>query len=182
MNGSEANILQITPKFWGSPASKLSKIILSGHPDKDGKPRVAMDVASRRRIFTWIDLNIPYYSSYEMAHPDAEGGRRILPKDLKATLAQVAARRCAECHNKGNVPQRHFIRITNPELNDFLVAPLAKAAGGRESCKRVVFESKQDPDYQAILKCFEPVTSLLAQRPRMDMPGATPAKINSSCQ
>jgi len=182
MNGSEANILQITPKFWGSPASKLSKIILSGHPDKDGKPRVAMDVASRRRIFTWIDLNIPYYSSYEMAHPDAEGGRRILPKDLKATLAQVAARRCAECHNKGNVPQRHFIRITNPELNDFLVAPLAKAAGGRESCKRVVFESKQDPDYQAILKCFEPVTSLLAQRPRMDMPGAVPAKINSSCQ
>jgi len=181
MNGSEANILQITPKHWGSPASKLSQVILSGHPDKDGKPRVAMDLASRRRIFTWIDLNIPYYSSYEMAHPDAEGGRRILPKDLKATLAQVAQRRCAECH-KGNVPQRHFVRITHPELNDFLVAPLAKAAGGRQSCAKIVFESKQDPDYQAILKCFEPVAALLAQRPRMDMPGAVPAKINSSCQ
>ena len=60
----------------------------------------------------------------------------MVPKDLKVRLANVAARRCVECHKggngKANLPLAHFTRITNPELNDFLVAPLAKAAGGRE--------------------------------------------------
>lgn len=180
-NGQEANILQITPKAWGSPASKLTPILMGNHVDKDGKPRFALSDAERRRIFTWIDLNIPYYSTYDMAYPDAEGGRRIVPKDLKAKLAEVAQRRCIECHQKG-VPQRGYIRITEPELNDFLVAPLARAAGGRESCKKPIFAGKDDPDYQLLLKCFEPVKAMLAARPRMDMPGAQPAKVPCSCQ
>ena len=33
-NGMEANILEIRPKHWGSPASKLADIVLSGHPDE----------------------------------------------------------------------------------------------------------------------------------------------------
>ena len=62
-NGSEANIPEITPKYWGSPASPLADMILSGHRDKDGKPRIEMDDASRRRIMLWMDLNVPYYGS-----------------------------------------------------------------------------------------------------------------------
>jgi len=193
MNGAEANILQITPKAWGSPASKLTPILMGGHVDKEGKPRFALSDAERRRIFTWIDLNIPYYATYDMAYPDIEGGRRLVPKDLKAKLAEVAQRRCAECHAKG-VPSRGYIRITEPELNDFLAAPLAKAAGGRGSCKAkpkpdalsaepvAVFASKDDPDYQLLLKCFDPLRAMLAAKPRMDMPGAQAAKVNCSCQ
>jgi len=104
-----------------------------------------------------------------------------VPKDLRAKLAEVAQRRCAECHQK-SVPQRGYVRITEPELNGFLVAPLAKAAGGRETCKKPVFASKDDPDYQALLKCFEPVKAMLAAKPRMDMPGSQAAKVNNSCQ
>lgn len=48
---------------------------------------------------------------------------------------------------------------------------LAKGAGGTEACKTVVFESKEDPDYQAILKTFEPLREMLVERPRMDMIG-----------
>ncbi len=201
-NGQEANILQITPKAWGSPASKLTPILMGAHVDKEGKPRFTLTDAERRRLFTWIDLNIPYYSTYDMAYPDIEGGRRLVPKDLRARLAEVAQRRCIECHQKG-VATRGYIRVTEPELNDFLAAPLAKAAGGRGSCvakpepdalseletrnskpetAAAIFATKDDPDYQLLLKCFDPLRALLAQKPRMDMPGAQAAKVNCSQQ
>ncbi len=180
-NGREANILQIAPKRWGSPASKLAKLIMGGHPGKDGKPRVQMDDASRRRVFAWIDLNAPYYSTYDMTNPTAEGGRRVYPKGLDAKLAEVALRRCAGCH-AGRVPSRGFVRITHPELNDFLVAPLAKSAGGRQSCGNAVFATQGDPDYQALLAALRPAVQALALRPRMDMPGAVAGQVSRSCR
>ena len=66
-SGSEKHVRNIEPNKWGSPASRLTKVILSGHPDKDGKKRLEMDAKSRRRIFAWIDLNVPYYGSYRKA-------------------------------------------------------------------------------------------------------------------
>ena len=82
---------------------------------------------------------------------------------------------CAECHKEGKFPRREWVRITEPELNPFLIAPLAKSAGGSQRCGRAVFASKADPDYQAILAVFRPIQEMLAKRPRMEMPGAQPA-------
>ncbi len=166
-NGMEANILQVTPLAWGSPRSLLADLILSGHPDKAGKPMVNMDDASRRRIFTWIDLNVPYY--------DNPGCRRIYPDDLDKTLAEVAARRCVECHKSGRITRPIWTRITRPELNNFLIAPLSVSAGGSGACGKPVFADTRDPDYQAILRTFDPIRKMLRDRPRMDMPGAKPA-------
>jgi hypothetical protein len=180
-NGQEANILQIAPNAWGSPASPLAKLILSGHPDENGNPRIQMDDASRRRIFAWIDLNVPYYGTYEMDNPEAEGGRRVYPPGLDDRLADVSRRRCASCHQNG-LPSQGFVCISDPDLNDFLLAPLAKSAGGRESCGRAVFPDRNDPDYQALRQLFEPVRLQLAARPRMDMPGAKAAEVDRSCQ
>jgi len=168
-NGMEANILEVTPKAWGSPRSKLADMILDGHS------RVAMDDASRRRIFQWIDLNVPYYGTTEPAYPELRGCRRVYPADLDKTLASVATRRCVECHKDGKFPREVWTRITNPQQNRFLLAPLAKAAGGAETCGKAVFANTDDPDYQAILKTFEPVTAMLKERPRDDMPGSKPA-------
>ena len=98
------------------------------------------------------------------------------PPNLDKTLQAVAQKRCAACHNQGkNIPRRAWVRVTHPELNGFLVAPLAKTAGGTERCGQAVFASKDDPDYQAILKTFEPIHELLKQKPREDMPGGEPA-------
>jgi hypothetical protein len=180
-NGNEANILEIAPRAWGSPASRLTPVLLSGHADASGQPRVRLDDASRERILAWMDLNVPYYGTYEMDDPNAEGGRRVYPPDFDAALAEVAKRRCASCH-QGQPPSCGFVRISEPALNDFLVAPLAKAAGGRESCGRPVFATKDDADYQALLKRLASLTARLAARPRMDMPGAVPAPANRSCQ
>ena len=182
-NGQEWNILHVAPKEWGSCQSKLADVILSGHPDQDGKPRVKLNDAERRRILAWIDLNVPYYGTSETSHPELPGCRQVYPKDLDKVLADVGQRRCAECHAGGKVPRREWTRVTHPELNPFLLAPLAKAEGGTEKCGRAVFRDTQDPDYQAILQTFRPVQEMLAARPRTDMPGGKPSsEVNRSCQ
>ena len=182
-NGHEANILEITPKAWGSPRSKLADLILAGHPDADGKPRVQLTDAERRRIFLWIDLNIPYYGTIDVAWPDAQGCRRILPAELDKTLSAVAQKRCIECHKDGKLPRPVWTRITNPQLNNFLIAPLARSAGGTEACGKAVFASTEDPDYQAILRSFDAALEKLKTSPRDDMPGTKPsAEVNRDCR
>lgn len=180
-NGMEQNILQITPKHWGSPASRLAEIILSGHPDTNGQRRVRMDEASSRRLLVWMDLNVPYYGTSETAYPEKKGCRQMYPADLDKTLAEVATRRCAECHQGGKIPRQFWVRVTNPQRNLFLLAPLAKDAGGSGACGKAVFTSTDDPDYLAILKTFDPVLEQLRQRPRLDMPGGRPADVDRSC-
>ena len=171
-NGHEQNILKITPKTWGAPASKLADILLSSHPDADGKPRLQLADSERRRVFTWIDLNVPYYGTTGAVYPTKPGARRLYPPDLDKTLADVAKRRCGECHKNGAVPRPFWTRITNPQLNGFLAAPLASAAGGSEACGSPVFRDTSDPDYQAILKTFEPITAAMRDLPREDMAAA----------
>jgi hypothetical protein len=190
-NGQEWNILEITPKHWGSPASKLAKLILSGHPDKTGKPRVAMDEAARRRILMWIDLNVPYYGTAETAHPDRPACRQMRPGNLAHVMDEVYARRCEACHVRQKVEALltwrepkwsggigpwggRGVRVENPKLNDFLLAPLAKSAGGTEACGAAVFPDTDDPDYQRVLATFQPIHELMRRQPRMDMPGAIP--------
>ncbi|MBN2136679.1 MAG: PD40 domain-containing protein [Sedimentisphaerales bacterium] len=176
-NGQEANILIVTPKSWGSPASKLADIVLSGHPDMNGKARVNLSDTERRRIFTWIDLNVPYYGTSLSNYYERIGCRQMIPADFESVFQEVARRRCASCHkadDKGTVqvPRKVWLRITHPELNNFLLATLAKDAGGTQQCGSAVFESGQDPDYKAILKTFEPMHEMLKRQPRMDMAGA----------
>ena len=170
INGAEANILMIEPRTWGSPASVLADLVLRGHPDDEGVPRVDVDRASKRRLLAWMDLNVPYYDNSVSNHYDRMGCRRLLPPDLDAVLQDVQARRCIDCHAAG-IPRSFYTRVTNVEENPFLSAPLAEAAGGRGLCGPV-FQTRDDPDYQAILRTFAPIHALLEERPRLDMPGA----------
>lgn len=180
-NGMEQNILEVTPKAWGSPRSRLADVLLRGHCDSQGNASFALSSSEVRRLLTWIDLNVPYYGTSETSHPETPGCRQIYPPELNKVLAEVAQRRCAECHEGGKFPRPFWTRIGNPQLNNFLVAPLAREAGGSGACGKAVFQSTQDPDYQAILGTFRSVLSDLAQRPRTDMPGAVTAEVDRSC-
>lgn len=168
INGSETNILEIAPRRWGSPASKLAEIVRSGHPDKDGRPQANVPDEERRRVYLWMDLNVPYYGTSSSNHKAELGSRRMMPLDLDATLSEVAARRCAACH-QGGVPRKFYTRVLNPEKNNFLLAPLAREAGGTQKCGQPIFASTADPDYQKILRTFDPILAVLKQRPRADM-------------
>jgi hydrazine synthase alpha subunit-like protein len=174
-NTQEWNVFEIAPKTWGSPQSMLANLVLTGHPDAEGKPRFEMDRISQRRILAWIDLDIPYYGNAETAYPNAQSCRKVYPGKLDTVLADVTARRCVGCHEKNGFPRRPWTRITEPESNNFLMAPLAKSEGGRQSCGEPVFKDKNDPDYRAILATFEPITKQLSHTPRMDMPGGKPS-------
>ena len=187
-NGHEANIFKIKPKTWGSPASKLTTIIMpGGHLDKKGKPRHTMGEDDRRRVLAWMDLNAPYYGTADTALPDNRACRQIFPRALRGVMDGVYARRCAKCHQAKGVAMKRpawrtrggindpYLRVSNPHLNDFLLAPLAKSAGGTEKCGEGVFADTNDPDYRAVLKTFEPTDKAIKARPRMDMPGAKAA-------
>ena len=169
INGAGHNVLEIAPRRWGSPASKLAEILRTGHPDENGRARVNVPDADRRRVYLWIDLNVPYYGTSSSNHKARLGSRRMMPLALDAMLKDVAARRCASCH-KGGIPRTFYTRITKPENNRFLLAPLARDAGGTQRCGKAVFASKDDPDYRKILETFEPIHELLEKRPRADMP------------
>ena len=170
INGTELNVHQVAPKQWGSPASLLAEIVATGHPDHEGKPRLTMTLSERRRIYLWIDLNVPYYGTSASNHRDRMGCRRMLPPELKPVLEDVFKRRCVSCHSSA-VPQTFYTRMLDPQRNGFLLAPLAKQAGGTEACGRPIYESKLDPDYQRILDTFRPIQDLLRKHPRADMDG-----------
>jgi len=170
INGAGHNTLEIEPRRWGSPASKVADIIRTGHPDEDGKPRVDVDDEDRRRVYNWLDLNVPYYGTSSSNHKRRLGSRRMYPDALDSTLKEVASRRCADCHAEG-VPRKFYTRMLQPENNSFLLAPLSKEAGGLGKCGEDVFKSKDDPDYRKILQTFRPIQELLKERPRADMDG-----------
>ncbi len=180
-NGMEQNILEITPKAWGSPRSRLAELLLNGHPGADGKSRLQMSPPEIRRLLTWMDLNVPYYGTSETAYPERKGCCQIYPADLDQTLLEIGKSRCAECHKDGKIPRQFWTRISNPQMNNFMLAPLARSAGGSGICGQPVFASTDDPDYQAILKTFQAVNDMLHERPRLDMPGGKPALVDRSC-
>jgi hypothetical protein len=173
INGSGHNILQIAPRRWGSPASKLAEIIHTGHPDGNGQARIDVPAAESRKVYLWMDLNVPYYGTASSNHKYQMGGRRMYPRELDSVLAEVASRRCAECHEQ-TISRDFYTRILKPEHNRFLLAPLAKDAGGTERCGKAIFRSKDDPDYRKIVDTFKPLQKLLTERPRADMDGFQP--------
>ncbi len=151
-NGCESSILQVQPKTWGSPVSRLAQVVVAGHPDAQGKKRVALSAGERLKILLWIDLNVPFYGTSQSRQPDLRGCRRILPKGLDEMLKEVAARRGIA------LPTMFYVRLDHPERNPFLAVPLAKGD----------FRSADDPDYKRILACFDGVQEALAQRIDVD--------------
>lgn len=168
INGAGHNINEIEPRRWGSPASKLAEIIRSGHPDKDGKPRIDVPATEQRKVFLWIDLNVPYYGTSSSNYKERLGSRRMYPYELDSTFEEVASRRCVECH-KDQIPRKFYTRMLKPENNNFMLAPLAKSAGGTEKCGQPVFQSKADPDYKKLMDVFQPLQDMLRKQPRADM-------------
>ncbi|MBW8015663.1 MAG: hypothetical protein FVQ82_05715 [Planctomycetes bacterium] len=176
-NGQEENILEIEPGRWGAKASLLAKIVDAGHPDKEGRQRVGLTHDEKARIYAWLDLNCPYYGTSDSNYTELRGCRQQLPENFTSTMKDIAKRRCISCHKDAlktkdwvfKLKDNFFIRIDNPERNNFLKAPLAKKAGGSQKCGQAVFKDTNDPDYMKIMTGFKKLQQKLQQRPRFDM-------------
>ena len=152
-NGLEENILWITPKTWGSPVSKLSQIVASGHPRKDGTPRVRLTDDERLRIHMWIDLNVPYYGTSQSRQNDLRGCRRVLPQSLLAVKADIEKRKGVQ------LPHQFYVRYDHPERNPWLKEGLAKG----------IFTGTDDPDYKRLLDEIKKARSMLDLRNDVDI-------------
>jgi hypothetical protein len=67
-----------------------------------------------------------------------------------------------------------FYNLTHPDQSVLVRAPLAKSAGGYESCGAAVFADTNDPDYQKILAAIQEAGQTLNRIGRFDMPGFRP--------
>jgi hypothetical protein len=198
-NGSEHRYMAVEyfhPKAWGAFKSQLATLVHDGHPDAKGAKRIELDDMEKRLIYAWIDYNIPYYPTSHTNHPELPHGmRELVPNNFHAILADVAARRCVACHAKPeptpggwfswhpagkerNLPLKFYLRWEKPELNNFMLAPLAKAAGGTGKCGPV-FQDTNDPDYQKLLHAFDAIHATVKAVPRMDMPDAQEVRGNN---
>jgi len=174
---SYVNIYQVStlvmrpPKHYGSHASKVVKVLRTTHKD-----RVKMPPEDWRRFVTWIDSNAPYYGTYVYTRHGTTGGRDIFARHAKA-LNDVHKRQCASCHG-GNALATVFRMRLPAEQTRALRAPLAKAAGGDETCGKPVFPSTGHPDYQKLLAAY----SEIAANPRVDMRDSRPPCTDPKCR
>jgi len=137
-----------SPCSWGSHVSKLAEILRNGHQD------LSLDPESLDRVITWIDINAPYYPTYDSAYPENLGGRSPLNNEQiqrLSLLTGVPFDKQLSCDaNPG--PQISFDR---PE---------------RSPCLSTL-KNASDASYVEALEIVRAGKETLASRPRADMPG-----------
>jgi len=170
------------PLATGSWVSRLTKKIEAKHS------KVDMPAEDRRRIYCWIDANVPYYGTWDMTRPHTFGGRDTwllrgnkpqpwYAEFQRAYAALAAPDPKAKGKRKGGkLPGvRHTdINLTHPAWSRVLVRNLARSAGGLADDKGALLKTKSDPRYLALLAAIDKGRQALLARPRIDMPGAKP--------
>ena len=169
---------------------------------------VKVSERDRRMIMQWLDASAPYAGTYAALGCGFVGGSKSMypynptgGRPVNYPAQQAVRKRCWACHatpgtigdgtpirfHKKDDPRnrcsgrftRHLIfNLTRPEKSFYLMAPLAKEAGGLGLCTnaqgKAVFASKDDPDYKTLLALVADAKSILDADPRFDMPNFCP--------
>jgi mono/diheme cytochrome c family protein len=159
-----ASELTKTRQF-GSTKSKLIDVILNGPCSGEIKP----GDESWYRLVTWIDANAPYHDRFVNSRP--KRAPYDLPADqvLQKQIADVHAKRCAECHEPAAISRLDWINVFSPEKSRFLTAPMPKRAGGTEQCPNPVYADQLDPDYVLLRETVEEAVQRAWDTPRRDL-------------
>jgi hypothetical protein len=153
------------PYSIGAVDSKLYQMINKPHHG------VELSGKDKKTIWAWIESSVAWAGTY-----GALGSYQPRVKAPKNILRD----RCSSCHKPGELHQRwqtgrnrlmdRWYNISRPEKSLALLAPLSKEAGGLGLCQQreakqlerdksappaVVFKSKDDPAYLALLKAIE---------------------------
>ncbi|MGC9326142.1 MAG: hypothetical protein ACP5I1_00780 [Candidatus Hinthialibacter sp.] len=138
----------LPPYSWGSHRSRLIDVIRSGHKGVD------MDQESLDRIVAWIDLNAPYYGSYASVYRDNVFGRSPLDDGKIAELRKLTGVQVGDISTELQGSPCNF---TRPEFS---------------LCLQTL-RDKNEEDYTKALAIIREGQKMLAEKPRMDMPGAS---------
>lgn len=137
------------PMDYFSPAGKLAKMLLAGHPDKDGRPRVQLDRDSFQRIVDWLDLNAQFYGDYSFNRVEDQPP---LPEGEKALRQAVAKRFGTELAGQ---PYATLVNVANIAESRILMAPLPTEAGGWGQIAPNAYKGTDDPAWQEMRKLVE---------------------------
>jgi len=137
------------PRDFFAHAGALAKMLLDGHPDKDGKKRVELDRESFQRIVDWMDVNAPLYGDYSHNRIETQRSSRDGEKRLREAIVRRFGKELAA------QPYAALVNVANPAESRVLMAPLPVAAGGWGQIAEGAFSGKRDPAWQEMLKLVE---------------------------
>jgi len=103
-----------------------------------------------------VPFHVDGAKSRGIKRPVARHERKIIPNDPLALYSTHA-----------------IVNLTRPQFSSVLMAPLARKAGGRESCPGV-FKTKNDPDYKRLLKALTQAKARMDATPRFATPQFKP--------
>lgn len=137
------------PKDYFAHAGRLAGMLLEGHKDEEGKPRVEMDRESFGRIVDWLDTNAMFYGDYSWNKPEwrvvSPEGERALREQVLKTFGQAMAQE----------PLSTLVNVALPSESRILKAPLAVEAGGWGQLAESGWASTSHPGYQAMRQLVE---------------------------
>jgi hypothetical protein len=140
---------EIRPAYaWGSHPSKLIQMVRVKHA------KVELSAEELDRLITWVDINAPYYPSYECAYPQNPGGRSPLTADELGRLKALTGVTISLSHA---AKQRAQLSFARPELSRIL-APVATNEVAKAEALALIREGAKR----------------LQERPRADMEGFVP--------
>ena len=174
------------PLLTGSHASRLPEYIETDHCGR------MIPLSDRQRIYTWIDANVPYYSTYRHSRPKTSGYRDLCDNPDTGKPAawfadgflRVYDKKCASCHGGFPQPNDHaniwdgriaWINFTHPEWSAALTAHLVKESGGRGlgtekgGAGEPLFKTTNDGDYRKMLEAIQRGREGMLALPRVDM-------------
>ena len=139
---------------WGSHPSKLVQVLRAGHHD------VKLSPEELDRIITWVDLNAPYYPTYNCAYPESVSGRCPLTRPQLARLCELVGPPLVwqgegSAFNGFSGSPGVMVSFDRPELSPCLAK----------------FEDKTNPKYREALALIQTGKEMLAIRPEADRPG-----------
>lgn len=129
------------PHDYFAHAGRLAPLLLAGHPDENGAPRVNLDRESFAQIVDWLDANAGYYGDYSWNKPEWRGtrpeGERALRESIRGRFGPALAER----------PFAALVNVALPEESWILKAPLAAETGGWGLLPKNAWRDTSDPNY-----------------------------------
>ena len=142
-------------RTWGASNSKLINSLIKDHDKIKEHKNVRLTSKELEAIVTWLDLNAPYYPTFQCAFPDGVAGRSPLTKQEVGQLSKLTKAKFVTGHGKNKQSQISFER---PELSPCL----AKL-------------DKSSDEYRQALTLIKKGQKRLSKTPRGDMAGFKPS-------